>query len=208
MSREEILQHAFSAFATQGYEQVSLRQLAQSCDISDSLLSHHFGSKQQLWYEAADSVFTPLYQKMVTNLESISEKNVALVLRRNLKASMVLLASEPEAMAFMFREGENDGERAIYLRENYLLPYTNRIQALSDQAHQQGLMRPISHQASTTIVLGIMRMIAIPGLYQPEISPHLLSAQRIDAFADEIVSTLYDGLLSTSTSLPSVEKAT
>jgi hypothetical protein len=36
---------------------VSLRQLAGDCGVSDSLLHHHFGSKHQLWQEAADNSY-------------------------------------------------------------------------------------------------------------------------------------------------------
>ena len=59
LSREQIIERAFLAFAELGYEQVSLRLLANHCGISDSLLHHHFGSKQQLWQEAADNHIAP-----------------------------------------------------------------------------------------------------------------------------------------------------
>lgn len=203
MSRAEILQQAFTAFATHGYEHVSLRQLAQECGISDSLLSHHFGSKQQLWFEAADSIFAPLYQRLVTTLESISSDNVANVLRSNLKASLTLLAAEPEAMAFMFREGGSENERASHLRTHYLLPYTQRIYDRAEAAQSLGLMRKITHETTTAMVLGIMRMISVPGLYQPELAPHLTSASRIEAFVDEVVTIFYDGLL-----LPAADHST
>ncbi len=62
MAREDILRQAFQAFARQGYDNVSQRQLAADCGVSDSLLHHHFGSKQQLWQDAVDSVFGPLMQ--------------------------------------------------------------------------------------------------------------------------------------------------
>lgn len=195
MSSEAILQTAFTQFAERGYEHVSLRQLAQACGVSDSLLSHHFGSKQQLWYEAADSVFAPLYQQMVTTLEGIQADNVAGLLRQNLKASLVLMASMPKAMAFMFRESEAVSERSEHLRQHYLLPYIRRIHELMDEARAQGLMRRLSHEASTGMVLGIMRLIAVPGLYAPEIAPHFQTPQRSDAFVDELVSIFYDGLL-------------
>lgn len=195
MPREDILKTAFTCFAERGYEHVSLRQLALECGVSDSLLSHHFGSKQQLWYEAADSVFAPLYQELVTTLEGIQADNIASLLRQNLKASLTLLASAPEAMAFMFRESEAGTERAEHLRKHYLLPYTHRIHQLTDKAHAQGLMRKLSHEAHTGMVLGIMRLIAVPGLYAPEITPHFQTPQRTAAFVDELVSIFYDGLL-------------
>ena len=195
MLREDILQKAFEAFARHGYEGVSLRQLAKECGVSDSLLTHHFGSKQQLWLEAADSVFQPLYLRLINTLEGMEAENVAWKLRGNLKASLSMMAAEAETIAFMFREGEGDDERADHLRAHYLVPYTQRIHALVDEATAQGLMRKLSHEACTGMVLGIMRMLVVPGLYKPALAPRLATPEGIAAYVDEVVSIFYDGLM-------------
>lgn len=200
MSREDILKRAFTAFAQQGYDGVSLRQLATACGVSDSLLTHHFSSKQQLWYEATDSVFAPLLGRLVLTLENIEAENAAWKLRRNLKASLTLMATEPAAIAFMFREGEGDDERADHLREHYLQPYMQRIRALFEEAQSQGLMRPLSHEACSGMVLGVMRMLAIPGLYKHELAPHLATPEKIAGYVDEVVTIFYDGLMLKSAS--------
>lgn len=195
MSREDILNRAFAAFSRQGYEGVSLRQLASECGVSDSLLTHHFSSKQQLWYEATDSVFASLHGRLVTTLDNIEAENVAWKLRRNLKASLTLMAMEPDAIAFMFREGEGDNERADHLRMHYLQPYMQRIRELFEEAQRQGLMRQLSHEACSGMVLGVMRMLAIPGLYKHELAAHLATPEKIAAYVDEVVTIFYDGLM-------------
>lgn len=195
MPREAIVERAFAAFARLGYESVTLRQLAADCGISDSLLSHHFGNKQQLWYEAADSVFAPLYRQLVDTLENIEAENLAWKLRHNLKASLTLLATRPEVIAFMFREGDTESERADHLRRHYVDPYTDRIHRLVDEAAAQGLIRQLSHEACTGMVFGIMRMLAMPGVYRHVLAPRLATPDAISAYVDEVVSIFYDGLL-------------
>lgn len=195
MSREAILERAFAAFARQGYDGVSLRQLAADCGVSDSLLSHHFGNKQRLWQEAADSVFAPLYQQLLDILESIEAENMALKLRRNLKASLTLLATYPDIITFLFREGDTESERVQHLRRAYVEPYTDRIHRLVDEAAAQGLIRRLSHEASTSMVFGIMRMLVMPGVYREAMAPRLATPESISAFVDEVVSIFYDGLL-------------
>lgn len=199
MAREDILKSAFAAFSKQGYEAVSLRQLATACGVSDSLLTHHFGSKQQLWREACDSVFAPLLGRLVTTLNTIEAENIAWKLRLNLKASLVLMAMEPDAIAFLFREGEGDDERAEHLRTHYLQPYMQRLREMFEQAQSLGLMRPVSHEAGSGLVLGVMRMLAIPGLYKHELAPHLASVETVSAYVDEVVTIFYDGLMHTPT---------
>jgi TetR/AcrR family transcriptional regulator len=203
MAREEILKTAFLAFSKQGYESVSLRQLATACAVSDSLLTHHFGSKQQLWYEACDSVFAPLLGRLATTLDSIEAENIAWKLRLNLKASLVLLATEPDAIAFLFREGEGDDERAEHLRTHYLQPYMQHLRGMFEQAQNLGLMRPVSHEAGSGLVLGLMRMLAIPGLYKHELAAHLDTADTIAAYVDDVVSIFYDGIMYTPSSFSS-----
>lgn len=203
MAREDILKTAFTAFSQQGYEGVSLRQLASACGVSDSLLTHHFGSKQQLWYEACDSVFAPLLERLATILDTIEAENVAWKLRLNLKASLVLMATEPDAVAFLFREGEGDDERATHLRTHYLQPYMRRLRELFEQAQSLGLMRPVSHEAGSGLVLGLMRMLAIPGLYKHELAAHLATADTIAAYVDDVVSIFYDGIMYTPSSFSS-----
>lgn len=195
MSREAILEQAFAAFARQGYDGVSLRQLAAECGVSDSLLSHHFGNKQRLWQEAADSVFAPLYGQLVDTLEGIEAENVAWKLRQNLKASLTLLATYPDIIAFMFREGDTEGARAQHLRLHYVDPYTDRIHRLVDEAAAQGLIRQLSHEACTGMVFGIMRMLVMPGVYRHAMAPRLATPESISAYVDEVVSIFYDGLM-------------
>ena len=107
MAREDILRQAFQAFARQGYDNVSQRQLAADCGVSDSLLHHHFGSKQQLWQDAVDSVFGPLMQVLQARLDMLaSSGDAASTLRQNTSQAIKLMMTDPVALEFLFREGE------------------------------------------------------------------------------------------------------
>ena len=51
---EAILGAALRAFATHGYEGVSVRTLNRELCVSHSLINARFGSKQDLWYATVD----------------------------------------------------------------------------------------------------------------------------------------------------------
>ena len=53
-SLDEILGAALRAFATHGYDGVSLRTLNRELGASHNLLHGRFGSKEALWYAAVD----------------------------------------------------------------------------------------------------------------------------------------------------------
>ncbi len=194
MPREEILHRAFAAFAREGYDSVSLRSLAAACGVSDSLLTHHFGSKQQLWYEATDSVYAPLNARLMALLDALAGAGDAVtILQSNLPQAVKLMASEPVALQFLFREGEGDDERGEYIRQQYVHPYQARLDALFDRAQNQGLYRRLSPASRYTLLFGLMRSLVMPGLMRDELAAHLADPQRMENYIDESVAILHRG---------------
>lgn len=197
-SRSDIVEKAFIAFAEQGYEGVSLRQIAHQCGVSDSLLHHHFGSKQQLWQEAADNFLRPLMATLTTDLETLAQSNQpAQALRQNLPLSIKNLVANPAALGFIFREGDSNNERADYLRNTYMRPYLARLDSLFNQAVADQHFRPISPVARHVLILGFLRSLVIPAHLQDELAPHLQSQQTTAALIDEVASLLINGFSST-----------
>ena len=199
LSREQIIERAFIAFAEQGYEQVSLRALAKDCGISDSLLHHHFGSKQQLWQEAADSYIAPLMATLTHNLEALAANDrPAQALRQNLPQSLKNMVSSPAALAFIFREGDQNNERSDYLRQRYMRPYLYRLDALFNQAVLDGDFRPIPPAARHVLIMGFLRSMVIPAHLQDELAPHLSSPEQTNALIDNIALLLLHGFSQSS----------
>lgn len=199
LSREKIIERAFLAFAELGYEQVSLRALAKDCGISDSLLHHHFGSKQQLWQEAADNYIAPLMATLTTNLETLAANDrPAQALRQNLPQSLKNMVSNTAALAFIFREGDQNNERSDYLRQRYMRPYLNRLDALFNQAVLDGDFRPIPPAARHVLIMGFLRSMVIPAHLQDELAPHLSSPEQTHALIDHIALLLLHGFSQSS----------
>lgn len=196
MPRAEILRHAFAAFARDGYDGVSLRNLAAICNVSDSLLTHHFGTKQQLWYEACDSVFAPLYDRLLALLDALAQSGDAVtVLQGNLPQALKLMAADPTAIQFLFREGEGADERGEYIRTKYVRPYLALLDTLFEQAQAAGHYRAVSPASRHVLVFGLMRSLVIPGVMRAELAPHLATAQAMGTYIDEAVAIIYDGLV-------------
>jgi AcrR family transcriptional regulator len=53
-TRQQILLAATALFCEFGYARVSLRTISEKAGISHSLIRHHFGSKEQIWYSISD----------------------------------------------------------------------------------------------------------------------------------------------------------
>lgn len=210
MPREEMLRIAFAAFARDGYDNVTLRSLAAECAVSDSLLTHHFGSKQQLWREAADENFRPIYERLLALLDALAQAgDAAATLQSNLPQAVKLMAANPLTLQFLFREGEGDDERGAYLRDTYLRPYLARLDTLFDQAQHTGRYREVSPASRHALVMGLLRSLVIPGALRAELAPHLASREAMNAYIDDAVAILYDGLVrKPDTSSPSPRDGT
>ncbi len=205
MSRPDIVQQAFIAFAEQGYDGVSLRQIASQCGVSDSLLHHHFGSKQQLWQEAADAFIQPLMATLTENLEALAQSSQpAQALRQNLPLSLKNLIANPTALTFIFREGDNSNKRADYLRNTYMRPYLARLDALFNQAVRDGDFRPIPSVARHVLIMGFLRSLVIPAHLQVELAPYLASPQQTAALIDEVATLLINGFSTSPLLLPTL----
>jgi AcrR family transcriptional regulator len=55
-TREQILEAAFRILVTLGYNQVSVRKIAEEAGVNQSLLHYHYGSKENLMLEVLDYV--------------------------------------------------------------------------------------------------------------------------------------------------------
>jgi TetR/AcrR family transcriptional regulator, cholesterol catabolism regulator len=58
----QILTQAAQIFARKGYEGASMRDIAEACDISKSLLYHHFKSKEEMYSRVAVGATQDLYE--------------------------------------------------------------------------------------------------------------------------------------------------
>ncbi len=68
-TKGEILRVAANMFCELGYERVSLRSISEQAGVSHSLIRHHFGSKEKIWYAISDG----LQEYMVNYIQTIIE---------------------------------------------------------------------------------------------------------------------------------------
>jgi AcrR family transcriptional regulator len=65
----QILITATKMFCESGYERVSLRNISDQAGVSHSLIRHHFGSKEKIWYAISDKLHDYMEKYMLELLE-------------------------------------------------------------------------------------------------------------------------------------------
>lgn len=196
LSREAILRKAFEAFAREGYDGLSMRQLAAECGLSNSMLHHHFNTKLQLWFEVADSVFAPLFARQLAVLDGQYVPGDALqTLRAAVRASFELAGEATEVLRFMFREGDGADERGEYVRQHYVDPYMARINALIAESKAAGQLADLPDASFHVVVVGVMRVLLLPGKLCADVEPYMTDAASRRAFIDALVETVIGGFV-------------
>jgi TetR/AcrR family transcriptional regulator len=143
---EQILDAAFRAFATYGYDGAAVRTLNRELGVSHNLIHQRFGSKQGLWYAAVDRAFGEQVTQLATAFDPtltdpLDQLNYAI--RRFVHYS----AERPELLGLMNIEARVDSERLDYIYDNYIAPALAPLGRLLDHLRENGRIRPISLRA-------------------------------------------------------------
>ena len=142
-NRQAFLDVAVKAFAKQGYEGVSIRQLARDYGVSHQLIHHHFKSKLQLWKEAISAAADHTYLDEPRGLTDPDESS-ALQRFRNAVMELVVGASEhPEVYRILADEMSKDSPRFKYLFDNYTGRNVELATQVLEQANIEGDVRKI-----------------------------------------------------------------
>jgi AcrR family transcriptional regulator len=139
----QILDAAFRAFATYGYDGVSVRMLNSELGVSHNLIHQRFGSKQGLWYAAVDRAFGRQVAELATVFDPTLNDPLD-QLAHAIRRFLVYSAEHSELLGLMNLEGRVAGDRLDYIYDNYVAPALAPLGRLLDHLIAGGRIRPIS----------------------------------------------------------------
>jgi AcrR family transcriptional regulator len=140
---QDILKTALVAFATYGYDGVSLRTLNRDLGVSHNLIYQRFGSKDDLWRASVDFGFGPLLRIMQGIFDPTLTEPLE-QLRLAIRRYVVFSADHPELVALMNIEARQDTARLSYIYDNYIQPALAGVGRLLLYLAEQKAIRPIA----------------------------------------------------------------
>lgn len=192
VDRQFMLRHALLAFIEDGYEKASLRQIAARAEVSDSLLSYVFGSKEQLWYAVVDEVFGPLHFQQMSTFSALSTQPV--IGPSNFQDALIFglkqVLSEPLLLRFLHRESERNDDQGNYLRSRYLDPFIEKTGQLYALACEEQGVRPVSLATWAAVVAGICRIVSSPDRMAGVLGEYVQSQDGLDSFVKTVLEDL------------------
>jgi AcrR family transcriptional regulator len=139
---EVIFEAALKAFATHGYDGVSLRTLGRELGGSHNLLTGRFGSKEALWYATVDWAFEPLVLRLATVFDPTVSDPIE-QLRITMRSFLLYSAQRPELLGLMSIEGRQDTDRLSYFYNTYVQPALAPVARLIDHLADTGRIRRV-----------------------------------------------------------------
>jgi AcrR family transcriptional regulator len=143
---EQILDAAFRAFATHGFDGVSVRTLNRELGVSHNLIHQRFGSKLGLWRAAVDHAFGTQVAELAAAVDPTIPDPLD-QLGHILRRFLVYSAERPELLGMMNIEGRVAGERLDYIFDSYVEPALAPLGRLLEYLVAEGRIRPISLRA-------------------------------------------------------------
>jgi AcrR family transcriptional regulator len=142
MPLEYILQAALTAFATYGYDGVSLRTLNREVGVSHNLINQRFGTKEDLWRAAVDYGYGNLAEHIRGSFDPTLTDPLE-QLRLAAREFLMFSASHPELLSLLNIEACQDTDRLDYIYRTYIEPATQPFERLLKHLAANGVIRPI-----------------------------------------------------------------
>ena len=138
-TRERILVAALEAFALNGFDGATTRDIATRAGVNLGLIAYYFGDKDKLWRHAVDLAFSELR----AGLEAILAADIAddrERLRQVIRQHVRFVARRPEFVRLMHDEGKRRGPRMRWLVDRHVKPAFDALRPLLRNAQRQGLL--------------------------------------------------------------------
>jgi AcrR family transcriptional regulator len=149
---QRVLDAAFAAFASLGYEGTTVRELAKQLGVSHNLLNVRFGAKADLWRRAVDARVAQVGAPVFMAFDEPSRDSVAR-LRLVVHRFCAWAADNPDFVGIAYAEGRRATWRLDYLVDAYIRPFKDRLEALFASVAGHHPMRPISSTAFMALLV-------------------------------------------------------
>lgn len=187
-TRHRILRAAVRCFAEAGFEAASLARIASDAGVKKALVQYHFTTKEVLWQEAAEQLWSERNERLARFMASRDGASLAQMLRPAFTALVEFTREQPEWLWFMFHEAQGDSPRRRWLLDHFLRDDYKLGQGFVRQCQEQGLIRNASP-------LHLLHLISGALTYNLLVAPQTLEVTGTDLSSEASIARQVDLLL-------------
>lgn len=193
-SSDEVLAAALHAFATHGYQGVSVRTLNRELGVSHNLLNQRFGTKSAIWFAAVDWGFGDLMQQLIASGAEYDDPLDRL--RAFIRTFVSFSARHPDLLRLVNIEGSVKSERLDYIISTFVLPTMARMQPTYAELAEKGLVRDVPPQTIYFLITsGGGAMFSSDAMTRAIFTDEVFTEQQMDEHANAVAELIIRGLL-------------
>ncbi len=121
-TKQKLLDAALEAFAENGYQGTSTRNIAERAGVHHPLITYHFKNKEELWRAAADRIFSEFNGKLARASEEQAGECPKARMSAMIRAYVHYAARNPALHKIMVQESSRPSERLDWLIDTHLRP--------------------------------------------------------------------------------------
>ncbi|MEM1122883.1 MAG: TetR/AcrR family transcriptional regulator [Bacteroidota bacterium] len=154
LDTDYILQVALKQFANEGFGGVSLHAIAKETNVAVSLLSYHFGNKEELWKKSMSLVGQEIYGELKILFQMIDDMDGLEKLRIFNKKIVHFSAKRPEFQQCIVQEVFSNNARSNWVIEELLRPIFSFMEGIIKQEQAKGTIKKVPQANLSSFIIG------------------------------------------------------
>lgn len=139
--RVEIIRAALGAFSSMGFDGSSLSKIAETAGTNKQLITHHFGSKQNLWQEVVDHELQDGIELIRRVRDTERSDGPLPALRQFINDYVTWVATKSAFHKMLFLEGQQNSPRLDWFTKAHVAPSAKVVMRLIAACQEQGAVR-------------------------------------------------------------------
>jgi len=189
-AKRAILDAALIMFAREGFHGASLAAIAERAHVLAPLIPYHFGSKDSLWRATVEYALSDLNREA----ETIRRASRGLApldrLSLQIRSFTHFAARYPDHFGLLCSEARAGSERFEWIKQNVTGGFLDSLKMLLKEARDQKLIRDVSIDHLSFILLGAILMYFTTNAPLPEDDIERLADEHADLISDMVLNSL------------------
>lgn len=138
--KKKILSSARTLFAQNGFQGTSLSQIASDAKTQKQLITHHFGTKDNLWQEVVNKEFVDGVEILRSVKQTAEEKGAEAGIRQFIHDYIHWCSSKQDIHRIMIFDSQANNPRFQWYAKKHFQPHYKIMTALLKTAQTQGVI--------------------------------------------------------------------
>ncbi len=189
-AKQAILHAALAIFARDGFHGASLANIAEKAGVLAPLIPYHFGSKDNLWRATVHYALGDLNREADTIKRASRGLAPLDRLSLQIRSFTHFAARYPDHFGLLCSEARPGSERFEWIKENFTGGFLNSLKSLLQEAQDQKLIRDVSIDHLSFILLGAILMYFTANTQLPSDDIERLADEHADLISDMVLNSL------------------